>query len=104
MNDRKPSHETTPTPTGGVGGRSGNGQKAPHHGVQPPQGGAALNPPTEPGAPPPMPGNGGSYQSGGTRQDRAQKDEERKVDEGTAPSSSPAGGADPAPRSLSLAD
>ena len=43
MNDRKPSHETTPTPTGGVGGRSGNGQKAPHHGVQPPQGGAALS-------------------------------------------------------------
>lgn len=98
MNDRDQSHEGTPAPKGGVGGRSGNGQKTPHHGLQPPPSEAALNPPTDPGAPPPMPGNGGSYQSGGTRQDRPQKDEERKVGEGTAPSRSHSGGgADPAP-------
>jgi hypothetical protein len=88
----------TPTPPGGAGGRSGTGQATPHHGIQPAHGEAALNPPADPDAPPPVPGNGASYQSGGTRQDRPQKDEERKVDEGTAPSRSNAGGgADPAP-------
>lgn len=85
-----------PPPLGGAGEQSGTGQATPHHGLQQPGGEAALNPPAGPDVP--MADNGPSYQSGGTQQDRAQKDEERKVGEGTASSpTNTSGAADPAP-------
>ncbi|EIL92259.1 hypothetical protein UU9_02384 [Rhodanobacter fulvus Jip2] len=88
---------TTPAPQGGLGGLSGTGQATPHHGLQPPGGKAALNPPV--GGSVPASGVGASYQVGGTRQDRAQKDAERKADEaGRSPADS-RGAADPAPGS-----
>lgn len=86
-----------PAPAGGVGGQSGTGQATPHHGQQNPQGSAALNPPAE-RTEPPASGNGPTYQSGGTQQDREQRDAERKANEGTAPSpTNSSGAADPAP-------
>lgn len=87
-----------PAPRGGLGGQSGNGQATPHHGLQPPGGEAALNPPV--GGAVPAPDNGPSYQSGGTQQDRAQKNAERKADENTSGSpKNTSGAADPAPGS-----
>jgi hypothetical protein len=88
----------TPAPQGGLGGQSGTGQATPHHGLQQPGGEAALNPPV--GGAMPTPDNGATYQSGGTQQDRAQKDSERKADENTSGSpSNNSGAADPAPGS-----
>ncbi len=87
---------SSPAPRGGGGGQSGTGQATPHHGLQQPGGDAALNPPVG-GREPALDGSP-DYQSGGTQQDRAQKDEERKADENTNPSPT-SGGADPAPGS-----
>ena len=62
-----------------------------------PGGKAALNPSD---SAVPAPDNGSSYQSGGTQQDRAQKDAERKADENTSGSpTDSSGAADPAPGS-----
>ena len=69
----------------------------PHHGQQQPGGKAALNPSDSAVS---APDNGSSYQSGGTQQDRAQKDAERKADENTSGSpTNSSGAADPAPGS-----
>jgi hypothetical protein len=71
--------------------RSGTGQATPHHGTGDPNGQDTDD--MSPG-----PRTGSSYQSGGTAQDRAQQDEERKQRDGTAGvAHSPQGGADPAP-------
>jgi hypothetical protein len=76
--------------------RSGTGQRTPHHGL----GDAdaeeldqTADADTEPAL-----ATGTSYQSGGTRRDRAQQEEERKQrDGGAGVAHSPQGGADPAP-------
>lgn len=71
--------------------RSGTGQQAPHHGLGDANAEDADNAST-------ASGTGSSYRSGGTRQDRAQQEDERKQREGGAGAAhSPQGGADPAP-------
>jgi hypothetical protein len=87
-----------PTPTGGTGGRSGTGQARPHHGVEdadePESQHAAID--RDQGAE----ATGSSYQSGGTQQDRNQREKELKQrDGGAGVAGSPDGGADPAPGS-----
>jgi len=70
--------------------RSGTGQRTPHHGFADAD---AENADDASAA-----RTSGSHQSGGTRQDREQRDEERKQrDGGAGAASSPQGGADPAP-------
>jgi hypothetical protein len=85
-----------PPASGGTGGRSGTGQARPHHGLD-----DADAPESEHAAVDRDKGalrSGSSYQSGGTQQDRAQVEAERKQREGGAGvASSPQGGADPAP-------
>jgi hypothetical protein len=76
--------------------RSGTGQKEPHHGFGDRNGNEVDRPASSDDTP--TPDAGASYQSGGTRQARAQQDEERKQRAGGAGvGHSPQGGADPAP-------
>jgi hypothetical protein len=65
-------------PAGGAGKKSGTGQMHPHHGFGDPSGQGALGEPVDPEAILPMPDNGPTYQTGGVRQDLAQRVEERK--------------------------
>lgn len=85
-----------PAPRGGVGGQSGTGQATPHRGLTQPGGDAALDQTLDGAAP--TRERVPSDQSGGTQQDRAQKDEERKANENTSASPTHgSGAADPAP-------
>jgi hypothetical protein len=106
-----PSHEIPAQPAGGrgplslplpsmggAGGRSGTGQATPHHGMDDGSGQDMADSPVDPDSLPPLPLPGPDHQSGGTRLDRAQHDEERKQrDRGAGVGRSPRGGADPAP-------
>lgn len=87
------------TREGGAGGKSGNGQKRPHHGFEDRSGQGALGQPVYPEDILPMPGNGPTYQSGGVGTDREQLVEERKTDGvgNHTRGANRGGGADPSP-------
>ena len=93
-----PDTEDALASEGGVGGRSGTGQAQPHRGVDDPESPDARPAIEADGdATDAMP-TGATYQSGGTQQDRVQREAERKQRHGGAGvASSPQGGADPAP-------
>jgi hypothetical protein len=67
-----------PIPAGGTGKASGNGQMQPHHGLGDSRGQTAMGEPVDLEAVLPTPGNGPTYQTGGTGLDRQQQVQERK--------------------------
>ncbi|MEO8985376.1 MAG: hypothetical protein ABI300_07105, partial [Rhodanobacter sp.] len=93
-----PDTEDALVSEGGVGGRSGTGQAQPHRGVDDPDAPDARAATDADGDATAAVRTGATYQSGGTQQDRMQREAERKQrDGGAGVASSPQGGADPAP-------